>query len=377
MNVLMCPLSQPGYLYPAIAVGLELARRGDDVTIIGEPAACRAVTSAGLTALPAEELGAARSFHVGRWFLDGADQHGAVVRAARTINADVLVTSVLGLGGLVAAETLDLPVIVLGFAAHIWNYRQPGQVGTVRAWRHAEMLRHCREVRERVGMPSGRCIPDGMLTGSALLLRAEAAFEEPGSVLPDRVHHVGPCFWEPEADLEELDEITTQLDRVGKPVVYVHLGRTFGGSSLWPRLNAAFTDSKFQAIVEKGRSGSAEPAKGADLLVVRRPWMLPLIERADLVLTSGTSAPVLGALRSRRPLVVAPSGSEQQVLAAACVRLGVAVPLADDPQDCAATIAEAWGNDTLAARAREIGDRLARQPGPAGVADLMRWWCLM
>lgn len=100
-----------------------------------------------------------------------------------------------------------------------------------------------------------------------------------------------------------------------KPLAYVHLGRTFGGTSLWPRLNAAFTAGTHRGVVELGRSGAPEAAAGADLIVGRRPWMSPLVDRADLVLTNATSAPVLAALLHGKPLLVAPNGSEQQVLA--------------------------------------------------------------
>lgn len=376
MKVLLCPLSQPGYLYPAISVGLELKARGDDVHLLGHAAACNTVTAAGITALPAEAFGAPRAFHVGRWFHDGVEQHHAILRAARAIGADALLTSVLCLGALSAAETLDLPVIVLGFAAHVWSYQRSSpdehSIEGARAWRLSELTRCYAGVRERVGLGHRTAsAADLALTGNGFLLRGDPSLEDPGSVLPAGMSHIGPCFWEPPADAAELDEITCRLDQVGKSVVYVHLGRVFGGTSLWPRLNSAFSDTKFQAVVERGRSADPQPAEAADILVVRKPWMSPLIERADLVLTSATSAPVLGALLGARALIVAPSGSEQPVLASACVRAGVAVRLPLEPARSAAAILDAWLDEPLRCRARDVGARLAGQPGASRAADVL------
>ena len=59
----------------------------------------------------------------GRWHREIPAQYEAIRRAARDVHADVLVTSILCHGALLAAEALDLPVVVVGFAAHIWAYQ--------------------------------------------------------------------------------------------------------------------------------------------------------------------------------------------------------------------------------------------------------------
>ena len=35
MNILMCPLSDGGYLYPSVAIGRELRRRGHRISVLG------------------------------------------------------------------------------------------------------------------------------------------------------------------------------------------------------------------------------------------------------------------------------------------------------------------------------------------------------
>ena len=378
MNVLLCPFSEPGYLYPAIAIGRELHRRRHTVTLLGRARMAPVAAAAGLTFVPAESDGGARAFGVARWFQSGVAQFTATVRAARDSAADVLVTSVLCHGALLAGEVLDLPVVVVGFAAHLWTYQtrddEDPLLPTQRRWRQRETVRYYQEAREQVGLPAreGRS-PLAPLVASGLLLRGDPALEVPGAVLPDGIHHVGPCWWEPPADPAELEVVATRLDRVGKPVIYVHLGRIFRGRSLWPRLNAAFTDGPFQAVVEQGRSADPRPEADADIVLVRRPWMGPLVDRAELVLTNATSAPVLGALRAGRPLVVAPAGSEQPLLAAACLRAGVAVRFPDEVGPDPTTVLDAaWQDSELHARAGALGTRLRAAGGQVRAADLVQ-----
>jgi UDP:flavonoid glycosyltransferase YjiC (YdhE family) len=377
VNILLCPLSDPGYLYPAIAVGRELKRRGNAVSVLGRSSAAAVTAQAGLPLLPAADYGGHSSFSVRRWIIEGLGQYRATHRAAREISADVLVTSVLCNGALLAAQTLDIPVVVLGFAAHLWEYQLGGESEPVRPvtreWQTRIMAHYIAVCCEQAGFPERStrpgCWPP---TGTALLLRGDPALEYPGTLLPDRVSHIGPCDWEPLADDAELEAVREHLDRVGKPVVYVHLGRVFGGRNPWPRLNAAFTGGPFQAVVEQGRSGDPQPAPEADLLVVRKPWMGPLIDRAGLVLTSGTSAPVLSALLRGRPLGVSPAGSEQPLLAEACVRAGVAVYVPDQAgPDPSAVLRAAWDDRELHARAQELGASLSAADGSRRAADVI------
>ncbi|GAA0947089.1 hypothetical protein [Nonomuraea longicatena] len=378
MRVLLCPLSNPGYLYSTLAIGRELRARGHLVAVLCGPSAVGAVARAGLLALNVEGYGPAGVLSVGSWHWvnEGAAQHAAVMGAARDIGADVLVTSVLCHGALLAAERLDLPAVVLGLAAWLWPYRGGGGEREEREWRLREVRGFYDEIRSRAGLaPRRDRYPERPLLGAAFLLRGHPDLEPRGAELPGEVVHVGPCAWEPPPASGAVAQVGRRTREVGKPVVYVHLGRRFGGNSLWPRLNAAFTDGPLQAVVEVGRSGGADPAPGADVLVVREPWMDPLVATASLVLTNATSAPVLAALRHGVPLVVAPNGSEQPVLAAACRRAGVAVPLPDRPEQAGRSLALAHADQLLAHRARRLGARLRASGGAAQAARIVLAQC--
>ncbi|MGW0966410.1 glycosyltransferase [Streptomyces sp. NPDC002516] len=381
MNVLLCPLSDPGYLYPALAVGRELRRRAHTVHVLAGPDAVTTAAAAGLDAFAVPDSTALSVTH---WSVRGPEQYTAVARAVRRLRPDVLVTSVLCHGALVAAEAADLPVVVLGLTAHLWPYRAGGSGPADthdRTWRLTETLKHYTAVREAAGLaPRDDRSPDTPLLGTAFLLRGHPLLEPADAELPPAVRHVGPCWWEPEPPSPELAASETELTEAfspehlpdSKPLAYVHLGRTFGGTSLWPRLNAAFTSGTHRAVVELGRSGAPEAAPDADLIGGRRPWMGPLVERADLVLTNATSAPVLGALLHGKPLLVAPNGSEQQVLAAACLRAGVArrLPAPGTPAaELRAAVEETARDPQLRSRAEEIGGLLADGKSETRAAD--------
>ncbi|MET8826362.1 glycosyltransferase [Streptomyces sp. NPDC004610] len=367
MNVLLCPLSDPGYLYPALALGRELRRRAHRIDVLAGARAAAVVREAGLAMSAVPD---ATALSVGHWTVRGLEQYTLVGREIRRLRPDVLVTSVLCHGALLAAEAADLPVVVLGLTAHLWPYRAGAVPADAhdRSWRLAGTLEHYEALRDAAGLPPRRDrFPDAPLLGTAFLLRGHPVLEVPDTELPAPVRHVGPCWWEPEPEPGAVP-----VPPGGGPLVYVHLGRTFGGGSLWPRLNTAFAGGGHRAVVELGRSGPSEAAPGADMVTGRRPWMAPLVERADLVLTNATSAPVLGALLHGKPLLVAPNGSEQQVLAAACLRAGVARRLPAPGAPAAvlrAAVGDAARDPGLRARAVEVGGLLAGSKSESRAAD--------
>ncbi|MGF1428623.1 glycosyltransferase [Kitasatospora sp. LaBMicrA B282] len=374
MRILLCPFSDPGYLYPTIAVGIELQRRGHQVFLLGRESAQAAATSAGLPLIPVADRGMG-TMSVRLWFRRQRDQYQTVRNVARDLQPDLIVTSVLCHGSLLAAETLDIPAVVLGLTAHLWNYRAGAEdepeLPTRRHWRTQETLRFYHNARSEAALPAcSDATASRALLGAAFLLRGAPAFEYPGAQLPDGVHHVGPCPWEPQPDPEALGQVERFESRSDKPLVYVHLGRSFQGVELWPRLNAAFTDTPFRAVVELGRSDEPTADPRADILTVQLPWMAPLIQKSRLVISSATSASVLSALTHGRPLLVGPAGSEQPLLAEACTRAGVARHLPEDASpEIPRALAEALHDEGLHRRAQALGHSLRRAGGTTLAAD--------
>ncbi|MGW7291739.1 glycosyltransferase [Streptomyces xiamenensis] len=364
MKVLLCPLSDPGFLYPVISVGLDLKSRGHDVLLIGEKTATPAAMASGLAYKDVSDE-TAGAFSARRWFRTQQEQYRKVLQAAKEHRPDVIVTSALCHGSLLAAERLQVPIVVIGLSNHLWPYKEGSksepETEARRHWRLSESIRFYNLLRsaEELSEASEK-EAEKTLRGTLFLLRGDPRLEYPDAELPDNVHHVGPCFWEPPPHSIEVRQV---IEDSAKPLIYVHLGRVFQGKDFWPQLNSIFTSSPFRAIVELGRSGKPQNDSKADIKVVRLPWMSPILRRAQLVITSATSAPVLGALLHDLPLVVAPAGSEQPVLAASCVRAGVGTYLPD-------TVAPEWlaeviSDSKLMESAREVGISLRATRGAA------------
>lgn len=96
MKILVCPLSSPGFSYPAIAVARELARRGHGVRLA-----------------PGTDT---RAWHDPRAV---AAARGALERWIHEDRPDALLTSALALGPLIAGERTGLPVVVLARASAV------------------------------------------------------------------------------------------------------------------------------------------------------------------------------------------------------------------------------------------------------------------
>ncbi|MFC1401213.1 MULTISPECIES: glycosyltransferase [Streptacidiphilus] len=383
MRALLCPLTSPGYLYPATALALELHRRGHEVTLLSAAGAATAARADGLDVHDVDALPEPGAFEVSRWFRSSAAQYRAVLELARARRPDVLVTSVLCPGALLAAETLDLPVVVLGLTCHLWTFDAPhtadGADDADRGWRLEQSLAMLDTARQEVGLPA-RAPAAGMLPllGQAFLLRGHPDLEPQGALLPEQVRHVGPLWWEPPADPGRLEQAEEFLARSDRPLAYVHLGRTFGGTTLWPWIDAAFTGTGHRAVVELGRTEEHRSAPGADVLTVRLPWMSALLDRADLVVANGTSAPVLGALLHDRPLLLRPNGGEQRVIASAALRAGVAAELpvsAADLAHPAGPVGETLADPVLRSRVRRLGEALRQTKSAALAAQAVEEAC--
>ncbi|MFF0292762.1 glycosyltransferase [Kitasatospora sp. NPDC004614] len=377
MRVLLCPLSDPGFLYPVVAVGVELRNRGHDVTMIGRPAAADVASSARLDFLSSADYGATRSFNAAHWYQEGAEQYTAVRCAGKESRPDVLITSILCHGALLAAESLNIPVIVMGLAAYLWPYTAGGdaepQLHDTREWRLKETFRHYSELRSELGLgPIRTGDLQSPLIGDQLLLRGHADLELPGAILPERVRNVGPCWWEPPPSQVDMEAVNRFLDSSDKPLLYVHLGRTFGRKGASPDIARFFSNSPFRVAIEVGRNDPVAVAdfEGRDLLLVRKPWMTPIVKHADLVVSNATTSPVLCALLHKRPQLVSPVGGEQPVLAKACVRAGVAAPLPTDSTPVSA-LEKALADSVMRSRVEALSAELCDIKSAAVAADIV------
>jgi UDP:flavonoid glycosyltransferase YjiC (YdhE family) len=336
MRFLFCPLGGAGFVGSAIAVARGLVARGHDVTFLTSPPMSAMVVDAGLTAWPGSERCAA-AFEIATWGTAEAivAQAWHTRRAAVHWQPDVIVTSQLALGPLLAREELDLPVAVIGLGAYLWPHAgdvpDPADcAGDRRRWYGADVLRVYEAARRRLGRPrlGGVCFERFPLLGDRYLLQSLPALEPAASTLPPSVACVGGLAWEPPPE-PAVDDWLAEARADGVGVLYAQPGRAFGGRSYFAELGDA-----------AGRHGLrlAAAIARADFRIDELPpraWCRPhvsadqILPHAVATVANGHTTTVLASLRHGVPLVLVPNGSGTDVIADNCARAGAAIVLGD------------------------------------------------
>jgi UDP:flavonoid glycosyltransferase YjiC (YdhE family) len=332
MRVLACSVGSPGFLYPIIGSCLELSARGHEVRVVTDRRLAGPLTAAGLTRIPrgAEDL---PSFSLYRWFNPAsiAIQAEHVAYALTRVAADIIVTSELALGTLIAAERAGLPVVVLGLMGYLWpaderlRAEPPPGCGQHQRWLFDRTMNAYNAGRALCGLAPrpGRCDDHQALIGDRYLIRNAAEFVPHADRLPERVAFVGPCRWEPdEPDRAELE----WLARRDEAFVYVQLAANFDDSSLWSLVTTALADCPIAAVIELGRSRAIPPpGLPPRIRVVRSAGHNHFLAAARAVISHGTTSPTLGGLCHGLPSLLVPCGGEQDVVAEICRRAGLSV----------------------------------------------------
>ncbi|HEX3131110.1 MAG TPA: hypothetical protein VH394_27490, partial [Thermoanaerobaculia bacterium] len=245
MKFLFCSLATPGMLFPSIGIALALRQRGHQVAFATHAVAGATLESAGLHRIPRGDDDGA-SFQIEFWGLplSIAMQVKHVEYALQRFQPDVIVSQQLALGPLLAAERHSLPIAVVGLAAYLWPaseallHRPPETLRERRnLWRYEETTQIYNQVRGLFGMPPRegdfRSTP---LLGDLFLLQSTAELEGDADDLPERVHLVGACLWEPEEEDPDLERWIEEAVAAGESILYVHHGRSFDLPSLWPMI---------------------------------------------------------------------------------------------------------------------------------------------
>jgi len=149
MRFLFCSLETPGFLFPAIAVALELKARGHEVSFVADAKCCALLASQGLARV---ERGSrdGESFQVAFWAKPTsiAIQVKHVEYALESFCADALVGQALTLGPILAAQKHKIPLGLLGFCTYLWPYDEAPDLGRAwsesgarACWRHNDMVK--------------------------------------------------------------------------------------------------------------------------------------------------------------------------------------------------------------------------------------------
>lgn len=365
MNVLVCAMNSPGFVYQAIGLAKRLEAAGHRVACVSSASVAPAFAAHGIERIPRPGSDGG-SFLLTRWSALEATllQLLHVEHAARLVHPDVIVASPLGFGPSLAAERLGLPLAIIGGLTFLW---EPG------TWRHEECWSAYAAARARVGLaslPAAASTAYAPWLGDVYLLQSAPSLTGP-SRWP-QCRWVGDASWDPPTVDAELVAWLDAAAARGRRIVYVQPGREFGRASMLEmldeparRLGLAFAVATAHADHESSRT---------EEWLWARPFVprAAVLSRCEVVVTSGQPTAVLGALVHGRPLVLLWSGSGTEDAAQVCGRRGVALTerLEDaSPERLTALLSRALADDAMRAAAAEVGRELSACGGLDAVAD--------
>ena len=375
MRAVLCAFGSAGFLYPMVRAGLALTSAGHEVLVVSGPDAEGALAAAGLARFPRPGADGP-SFTIPDWGhpVSVAIQLKHAAAACDEMRPDLVLTSILAIGPLLAAEQRGIPAAVLGQFCHLWpadaDALERAPEGDHMAWRYHEMSGLYATVRQACGLPPRNwTLAAFPMAGDRLLLRSAPGLQPDSGRLGDGTGFVGACSWEPGGDVNaDLDWARTQP---GGPVLYAYLGRTFGQRHLWPWLLEALDGGRYRAFAVPARSDEQLPSIPPFARIAPARSQSALVRECALVTGSATSTAALAAVQAGLPLLGADSGGEQAAIAAALTGLGMFRAIAE--HDPVGQLAAVLRDDGMAVAARAARDSLARVDSDAAIlAELTR-----
>ena len=384
-RILWVACAEPGSLFPAVPIALELTRRGHEVTVLCEPGSRRTFERLGFEFRPARELAAvARPDHRGGraakfpWharYVQALD--GDMSRELAAGAFDAVMVDPLEPGAEFAAEAAGVPSFSyvhwrmsetgadLPFCFHFWDRERPAEEAFVEWWNEQRALvglgpeprppqehrwyRHCRGLTLILGLPE---------------------LVEPKGDLPPYAVRVGPTVWEPPLE-QPLPAWVEVLGRE-RPAVLASVS-TVGAA-----------DTQLAAAV-----GEAVAGEDVDVVLTVPPDQalprLPANVRVAPFVPHGALLPHVAAAVSHAgngmvtraacagvPLLLLPEGKDQFEVARGAAAAGIALVLERDQLDAADTrqaLRTLLHDPRYRARARRLAQRTARYDAAATAAD--------
>lgn len=365
MKVVACAFGSAGFLYPMICAARALRSAGHEVLVVSGPESVPDLAAAGLTRFPRPGIDGP-SFTVPDWGNPAsvAIQLKHADAACGELRPDLVFTSILAIGPLLAAEVRGIPVAVLGQFCHLWPaddddlaMREAGQDPFEHAWRYRDMGRIYAAARDACGLPPRTwTLASFPMAGDRLLLRSAPGLEPAtGRLEPaGRVAFAGACMWEPEGDMAADAEWARSSP--GIPLIYAYLGRVFGARQLWPWLLEALQGGRYRAFAVPSRSDEELPVIPPFVRIAPGHGQSALLRDCALVAGSATSTAALAAVRTGLPLLGADRGGEQGAIAAALSSLGMFRAIDDEAPAC--RVASVLADEGMARAARVASDML-------------------
>jgi len=402
---IICP-PVPGHVNPFLALGRELQRRGDRVTVFQMPDLEASVRAEQIDFVPIgardhpagslphslTELGRLSGLAALRFTVRAVAKTTEMIcrdapSAVRDAGVDMLLVDQTEPAGGSVAEHLGKPFVTLCMALALnrepdvpppfspWNYRKSAwarmqnRVGYAVSDRILAPVRHVlADYRRRWKVPAHHGSEDSY-SRLAQISQQPREFDFPREFLPSCFHYVGPLR-SPERPKVEFP--WEWLD--GRPLVYSSLGTLQNSkTTLFQCFVEACKGLDVQLVIAGRRPESLGPLPENVLAVPYAP-QLELLEQASLTVTHGGLNTVLDSLSCGVPLIVVPLTYEQPAIAARVWWSGAGemmLPSPLDPAGLRRQITQVMGESRYAVRARCIADSIRAAGGVTRAAEII------
>jgi MGT family glycosyltransferase len=332
MRYLFCPLASHGFVYPLIGLAEAARSQGHEVNFVTHSAFSETLHGVGLPRIPCgtKDL---PSFEVKHWTkpLTVAIQVKHIQYALERFSADVLVTTQLTLGPLIASEITGLPVVVLGLAAYLWplwplDYEPESRIEKEMQWRYEDMMAHYNKARRALGLSLDNAdhLANPML-GDLYLLQSVPELEQSKYAFPSNVYFVGSCGWEPATADSELSAWLEEGKAAAEPIIYVQQGRSFTLPGFWAKLCEALRDKPIRVVADVGRMDEEVGSTPGNFFIREHVPLGKVLPYCAAVISTAHTTSVLGALVHGLPCMFFPSGSGSDDIARHCESAGAAL----------------------------------------------------
>lgn len=368
MRVLFCNSASPGHISPAIRLALQLTADGIDVAFLTDQPGDAIICGLGFKQLRSES--GDDGFDISSWFLPSAivAQTKQLVSAYKRYKPDLIVGTTFTLGTRVLWKMTSCPTVSMGLAAYLFTRRtatssDPTETKTTRervAWRTEDVRKHLVDAFQVLGLRvNGQSFEELFLCDS-YMVRSVPGFDGDVATLPERVSHVGDYLWEKQVTLDQEVQTWIQaMTKEHKSIVYVQHARTFSCGSFWKTILECANNKNFAFVASVDRMDTAVGRVSPNIYIAPYVPQAPMMEICTAVICSGTTTPVLGAIRAAKPIVAVPVGGEQIDLATICLASNVARLLSPEDVCCDSllrSLQEVIGDTGMARSAQLLAD---------------------
>ncbi len=402
MRIILTSHGSTGDIYPVIALGVALKRRGHHVRFATIPHYRQEIEAAGLEFLPLcpnwEQ--ADLSYWMGRLqkirtpiyqlreLYVGARAYipEMIARMDDALaDADLLVSSYLFPMNKSMAERRGVPFATFAFAHHVVpspDYppeNTPSPRWLPAAWRRAWnrwLWKTANAVVDRVINQAIRgAMRDADLPkvrhffshpADCILVAVSEKLMRPAAEIEPHFHFTGYCRWQAPSDPNLDAEL--HLFTGGQPVPVLTFGSMVyeNPGEAMERLVRAWPAGK-KLIVQRGWAQFPDLDNRGDIKVIGKVSHDQLFAHASAIIHHGGAGTTASALHAGRPQIVVPHIGDQQFFGSEVERLGCGFRLKRSrwPEQLPAALARLLGDPAYARRASAVAAQLAKEDGPA------------